>query len=91
MLPAVETAAEKRATIIDRASRGTEIHALTVCLGGEQEYRIPRHLIRRNAMAVRLYIVALFRVKKETLIASTTLRAPIARHVSLLVGEQTPV
>jgi hypothetical protein len=91
VLPAVKTAAEKRAAIIDRASRSTEIHALTVRFGGEQKYRIPRHLIPRNSMPVRLYIVALFRVKEKTLIASAALRAPVAGHVGQSVGEQTPV
>jgi hypothetical protein len=85
VLPAVETPAEKRATIIDRASRSAEIHALAVRLGGEQEHRIPRCLIPHNAMPIRIHLVALFRVEKETLIASAALRAPITGNVSLFV------
>ena len=91
MLPAIETPAEKGAAIIDRASRRAQIHALTVRIGGKQEHRIPSRLIPRDAMPVRLYFVALFWVKKEALIASTALRAPIAGRVGLSVGEQTPV
>jgi len=85
VLPAVETPAEEGATIIDRASRIAEIHALTVRLGGEQKYRIPRRLIRHNVMTVRIHLVALFRVEKKTLIASTALSASVAGHVSLSV------
>jgi hypothetical protein len=85
VLAAVETPAQERATIIDRASRSAEINALTVCLGGEEEYRIPSRLIPHHAMPVRLHFVALFRVKKKTLIASATLGAPVAEHVSLAV------
>ena len=91
MLPAIETAAEEGATIIDSASRSAQIHALTVPLGGEQKYRIPRHLIPDNVMPVRLNFVALFRMEKKTLIASTALSAPVAGHVSLSVYGQTPV
>jgi hypothetical protein len=83
VLPAVETPAEEGAAIIDRASRSTEIHALTVRLGGEQKYRLPRRLIRRNAMPVRLHLVALFRVEEKTLITSAALGAPVAGYVSL--------
>ena len=83
MLPAVETPTEERAAIIDRASRGAEIHALTVRIGGKHEYRIPRRLICQNVMPIRLHIVALFRVKKQTLIAFATLGACIAGHDSL--------
>jgi hypothetical protein len=90
VLPAVETPAEEGAAIIDRASRSTEIHALTV-LGGEQEYRLPRRPIRHNAMPVRLHLVSLFRVEEKTLITPATLDAPVAGHVSLSGGEQTPV
>ena len=85
MLAAVETPAQERATIIDRASRSAEIHALTVRLGCEQEDRIPSRLIRHNTMPVRLHFVAAFRVKKKSLVASATLGAPVAGHVSLAV------
>lgn len=91
MLPAVETSAEQGAAIVDRASRRPEIHALTVRPGGEQEDRLPRRLIRHYAMQVRLHMVALFRVKEKTLIASTALGAPVAGHLGLAGGEQTPV
>jgi hypothetical protein len=36
-------------------------------------------------MQVRFHLVALFRLEKETLIASTALDAPVAGHVSLSV------
>jgi len=91
VLPAIETPAEEGATIIDGASRSAEIHALTVPLGGEQKHRIPRRLIADNVMPVRLDFVALFRMEKKTLIATTTLSAPVAGHVSLSVWGQTPV
>lgn len=85
MLPAIETPAEERTAIIDRASRWAEIYAVTVRIGGKQEYRIPRRLIYQNVMSIRLHVVALFRVKKETLIAFATLGARVAGHVSLTV------
>ena len=85
MLPAIETPAKQGATIIDRASRSAEIHALTVRLGGEQEYRVPSRLIGHHVMPVRLHFVALFRVEKKTLITSTALGAPVATHVGLSV------
>jgi hypothetical protein len=83
VLPAVETPAEERATIINRASRSAEIHALAVCLGGEQKYRIPGRRIGHNAMSVRLDFVSLFRVENKTLITSTALSASVAGHVGL--------
>ena len=91
MLPAVEIPAEEGAAIVDRASRSPEIHALTVHLGGEQEYRLPCRLILHNAMPVRLHLVALFGVEEKTLITSTALGAPVAGHLSLAGAEQTPV
>ena len=90
MLPAIETPAEEGAAIIDRASRSPEIHTLTVRLGREQEYWLPRRLIRHNAVAVRLHLVALFGVKKKTLIASTALGASVAGNFSLAVWGQIP-
>ncbi len=83
--------AGERAVIINRASRSAEVDVLTVRLGGEEEYKIPRRLIRHNAMPVRLHFVALLRLEKETLTAPTALGAPVARHVGLSVGGQTPV
>ena len=85
MLPAVETPAEERAAIVDGASRWAEIYAVTVRIGGKQEYRVFRPRICQNLMAIRLDIVALFRVKKETLITFATLGARVTGHVSLTV------
>jgi hypothetical protein len=91
VFPAVETPAEERATIIDRASRSAEIDALTVRLRGKQEYWIPRRLIRQNFVPVRLHCIALLRLKKETLIASAALGAAMTGHLSLFYRGQTPV
>ena len=85
MLPAVETPAQQRAPIIDRASRSTEIHALTVRLGGEQRYQIPRRQIRHHAMPIRLDFVSLFRVENKTLITPAALCAAVAGHADLSV------
>ena len=91
MLAAIETAAQKGAAIVDRASRSAEIHALTVRFSGEQKYRIPRRRVRHDTMAVPLDFVSLFRVENKTLIAPAALRAPVAGHASLFVWKQTPV
>jgi hypothetical protein len=84
VLPAIKTPAQEGATLIDRASGSAEIHALTVRLRGEQKHRIPRRT-RHNAMPVRLDFVSLFGVENKTLIASTALDTPVARHVGLFV------
>jgi hypothetical protein len=52
VLPAVETPAEDRATIIDRASGSAEIDAVTVLVGGEERHGIPRRPVRHDAMPV---------------------------------------
>jgi hypothetical protein len=91
VLPAIETPAQERATIIDRAPRSAEIHALTVRLGSEQIYRIPSRQIRHNAMPVPRDFVSLFRVEHKTLITPAALRTPIARHIGLSVQNQPPV
>ena len=85
MLPAIEAPAQQRAAIVDGASRRAQIHALAVRLGGEQEQRIPRRLVRHHPMPVLFDLVAVFRMKKEPLIASTALGAAVTGHVGLSV------
>jgi hypothetical protein len=85
VLAAIETSAQERATIVDRASRGAEIHTLTVRLGGKQKHRISGHRILHNAMPVPLDFVSLFRVENKTLITPAALRTSIAGHVALSV------
>jgi len=91
VLSAVETPAEERTTLIDRASRSPQIYALTIRFGGKHEYRISRDLIRESAMPVRLHVIPPPGVKKKTLIAFTTLGAIAARHVSLFHLKATSI
>ena len=73
VFPAVETPAEEGAAVIDRASRGTKIDALAAPARWRADIESSRRPIHHNLMPIRIHFVAMFGVKKETLIASAAL------------------
>lgn len=91
MLPAIETPAEQRTAVVNRASRSALIHALTIGFGGKQKYWLSRRRIRKGTMPVLLHIVTLFGMQEEALITSTALGAIAAWHISLSVWQQGPL
>jgi hypothetical protein len=83
VFPAVETAAQMRAAIIDRASRGAEVHAFPVLLRGKKKNRIAGIGVRADPNLVGLHGVTLRRMQKERLIAPAAFDTTPARDFRL--------
>ncbi len=86
MLAAVEGPAKDRAAVVDGAAGRAEIDTLTVCIGGEQEHRIPGRPVGRDDVPVGVRFVASPGVKEQTLIAPAALGAAVAGDFCLYDG-----
>jgi hypothetical protein len=77
VLAAIETAAEKRPSIVDGAARRPEIDAGPFGVSRESKELFPGFPIREDLKLIRLDVVTLFGVKQEKLFTAATLGAAV--------------
>jgi hypothetical protein len=80
MLAAIETAAEQRPPLVDRAAGRPEIDACAFRVSRQSKNLFPGFTIREALKPIRLDIVALLRMQQEKLFTAATLGATVARN-----------
>lgn len=90
MLPAIEASAQQWTSLIYGAPLGSEVHTRAFRRCSQQKHLAPI-TAGGNPELVRLDLVALFGMQKESLITAAALSATRARHFGLLRNSQTTV
>ena len=91
MFPAVEAAAQERATIVDQAAVRSQIHAPAAPVRGKGEDRIAGDAMSQNLELVGFHLVALVRMENQPLITLATFCAAVAGYIRPLIWQQSPL